>query len=138
MRYRILADVVVVVHAFYVGFVVLGLAAILFGYRMRWRWVRNRYFRILHLGAIMLVCIESIIGIDCPLTVLENGLRLRAGQQGYGGDFIGYWLDRIIFYNFPPWVFTAAYLAFGVAVFSTLWLVPIRFAQPRTTSPTDR
>jgi hypothetical protein len=138
MDYRFLADAVVAIHTFYVGFVVLGLLAILVGYRRNWGWVRNRYFRILHLAAIGLVCIESIVGIDCPLTTLENGLRLGAGQNGYGDDFIGYWLDRIIFYDFPPWVFTMTYLAFAGAVLATIWLVPIRFAPPRATSPTDR
>src|SRR5579864_8493468 len=100
MRYGLLADVVVAMHAFYVGFVVFGLLAILIGHARGWRWVRNLYFRVLHLLAIAFVCAESIIGIDCPLTTLENGLRLGAGQNGYGGDFIGYWLDRLIFYDF--------------------------------------
>src|SRR5450755_1797987 len=126
MRYRLLADVVVAIHALYVAFVLFGLAAILIGYAWGWRWVRNRYFRIIHLIAILLVCAESIIGIDCPLTTLENGLWLAAGQNGYGGDFIGYWLDNLIFFNFPPWVFTLIYCAFGAAVLSTLWLVPIQ------------
>ena len=138
MRYRFLADVVVAIHALYVGFVVLGLFAILFGYARGWRWVRNRYFRILHLIAILFVCAESIFGTDCPLTTLENALSLHAGQNGYGGDFIGYWLDRLIFYDFPPWIFTLIYLAFGAVVISTLWLVPIRIARPRIAPPTDR
>jgi hypothetical protein len=137
MQYRLLADVVVAIHAVYVGFVMLGLLAILVGRAMSWRWVRNPYFRILHLAAIGFVCAESIVGIDCPLTTLENGLRLGAGQNGYGGDFIGYWLDRLIFYDLSPRVFTVIYLAFGLLVLSTLWLVPIRFA-PRQISPTDR
>jgi hypothetical protein len=138
MRYGLLADVVVAIHALYVGFVVFGLVAILIGYARRWRWVRNLYFRILHLVAIAFVCAESIIGIDCPLTTLENALRLGAGQNGYGNDFINYWLDRLIFYDFPPPVFTIVYLAFGIVVLSTLWLVPIQMAKPHMTSPTDR
>ena len=137
MQYRLLADVVVAIHALYVGFVVFGLIAILIGRAMGWRWVHNLYFRILHLAAIGFVCFESIIGIDCPLTTLENGLRLGGGQNGYGGDFIGYWLDRLIFYDFPPRVFTIIYLAFGLLVASTLLLVPIRFARQQS-SPTDR
>jgi len=137
MRYGFLADVVVAIHALYVSFVVFGLFAILIG-RARWRWVHNLYFRILHLAAIGFVCAESIVGIDCPLTTLENGLRLGAGQNGYCSDFIGYWLDRLIFYDFPPWVFTAIYLAFGILVLSTLWLVPIEKADRHMTSPTVR
>jgi uncharacterized protein DUF2784 len=137
MQYRLLADVVVAIHAVYVGFVVFGLLAILAGRAMGWRWIRNPYFRIGHLAAIGFVCFESIIGIDCPLTTLENGLRLGAGESGYSGDFIGYWLDRWIFYDLPPRVFMIVYLAFGLLVLSTIWLVPIRIA-PRQHSPTDR
>jgi hypothetical protein len=138
MRYGFLADVVVAIHALYVGFVVFGLIAILAGPTRGWQWVHNLYFRILHLAAMGFVCAESIIGIDCPLTTLENGLRLGAGQNGYGSDFIGYWLDRLIFYDFPPWIFTIVYLAFGLVVLSTLWLVPISMADRNITSPTDR
>lgn len=137
MQYRLLADVVAAIHAVYVGFVVFGLIAILVGRAMGWRWVRNPYFRIVHLAAIGFVCFESIVGIDCPLTTLENALRLGAGQNGYGGDFIGYWMDRLIFYDLPPWVFTIVYLAFGLLVLWTVWLVPIRLA-PHQISPTDR
>lgn len=137
MQYRLLADVVAAIHAVYVGFVVFGLIAILVGRAMGWRWVRNPYFRIVHLAAIGFVCFESIVGIDCPLTTLENALRLGAGQNGYGGDFIGYWMDRLIFYDLPPRVFTIVYLAFGLLVLWTVWLVPIRLA-PHQISPTDR
>ena len=133
MRYRALADIVVGIHAVYIGFVVFGLLAILLGGAMGWRWVRNPYFRILHLAAIGFVCLESIVGIDCPLTTLENGLRLAGGQNGYGADFLGYWLDRLIFYNLPPRVFMIIYLGFGLLVLATFWLVPIE-----KQSPTDR
>jgi hypothetical protein len=125
MWWRVLADSVVALHAAYIAFVVLGLVAILAGYVMCWRWVRDPYFRTAHLAAIALVCVEAIAGVACPLTTLENALRLRAGEAGYPGDFIGYWLDWIIFYNAPAWVFTAVYLAFGALVASTFWLVPI-------------
>jgi hypothetical protein len=138
MSYGVLADVVSAMHALYVAFVVFGLIAILFGYARGWGWVHNLYFRILHLLAIVFVCAESILGLDCPLTTLENALRLGAGQNGYGGDFLGYWLDRLIFYDFPPRIFTVAYLAFGAVVLLTLWVVPIRMPKVATPSPTDR
>jgi Protein of Unknown function (DUF2784) len=72
MPYRFLADVVVGIHALYVSFVVFGLIAILIGYARGWRWVRNRYLRILHLAAMLFVFAETVFGIDCPLTTLEN------------------------------------------------------------------
>jgi len=138
MPYGALADAVVAIHALYVGFVVLGLVAILIGYIVEWRWVRNRYFRLAHLAAIGLVCVESMLGVACPLTTLENSLRGAAGQSGYPADFVGYWLDRLIFYDFPPQVFTAIYLVFGAMVVATLWLIPIRGDAPSRSASTDR
>ena len=64
---------------------------------------------------------------SCPLTRLENALRLRGGETGYARDFIGHWLDWLIFYNAPSWMFTAVYLTFGMLVLSTAWFVPVRW-----------
>lgn len=138
MASSIAADLVAAIHALYVGFVVFGLVAILAGYVVDWRWIRNPYFRISHLIAILFVCAETVFGIDCPLTTIENALRLRAGQTAYPGQFIGYWLDRLIFYNFPPWVFAVIYLAFSAAIGAMLWLVPIEFTKPHPLPPTER
>jgi len=138
MPYGVLADIVVAAHAAYVGFVVLGLLAILIGHACGWRWVRNPYFRIAHLASMLFVFAETVLGIDCPLTTLENALRIRAGQAAYTGKFIGYWLDRLIFYDFPIWVFSALYFGFSAAIIAMLWLVPIEFFRPGRPSPTDR
>ena len=58
--WRLLADLTVVIHATYVAFVVFGLVAILLGCIAQWRWVRNFYFRIGHLAAILVVRAEAI------------------------------------------------------------------------------
>ncbi|HUY26279.1 MAG TPA: DUF2784 domain-containing protein [Candidatus Binataceae bacterium] len=121
-----LADLVAVIHAAYAAFVVLGLAAIIVGGAAGWKWVRNLWFRAAHLGAIAVVLAESIIGLACPLTRLEDALRAHAGQSGYAADFLGYWLDRLIFFDAPAWVFMIIYAAFTVAVAVALWLVPPR------------
>lgn len=122
--YRALADVVVVLHASYVGFVVLGQVAILMGWLRRWRWVHHLAFRVAHLTAILVVVLESWCGITCPLTTWENSLREKAGQAAYEGDFIAEWTHQILFYSAPPWVFTVCYSVFGALVLLTLFLVP--------------
>ena len=127
MPWRVMADIVVAVHAAYVAIVVVGFAAILIGLAAQWRWVRNFYFRAAHLAMILLVCAEALVGTSCPLTRLENALRLRGGETVYARDFIGYWIDWLIFYSAPPWVFTAVYLTFGMLVLLTLWFVPVRW-----------
>jgi Protein of Unknown function (DUF2784) len=124
--WHVLADMVVAFHAGYVAFVVFGFALIIVGYFAEWRWVRGPAFRLAHLAAILAVCVEASAGWTCPLTTLENVLRHHSGISTYGGDFIEHWLDWVIFYKAPAWVFTIAYLAFGALVIATLWLVPPR------------
>jgi hypothetical protein len=121
---RLMADLLVVFHGCYVAFVVLGMAAILVGGLRGWSWVRNVYFRAVHLAMIGIVAGEAIAGIPCPITVWESQLRRQAGQAAYPGDFIGYWVHRLIFYEAKPWVFTVLYVTFGLAVAAALVLVP--------------
>lgn len=137
MEYTVLADAVVVVHAAYVAFVVGGLAAILMGAGMGWRWTRSFAFRVAHLAAIVLVCVESIVGVMCPLTSLEDWMRERGGAARYPSDFVGYWAHRLIFYNFAPWVFATAYIGFAVIVAITFILIPPRWPARARDAYTD-
>jgi MFS family permease len=124
--YTILADAIVLIHATYVAFVIGGLLAILLGAALGWRWTRSFAFRVTHLAAIALVCLESIVGVICPLTSLEYSMRNRAGATRYPGDFVAYWAHRMIFYNFPPWIFTTAYISFAILVAITFIAIPPR------------
>src|SRR5271155_5164727 len=110
-----LADAVAIVHAAYVAFVVIGFAAIVAGAIAGARWSRSFALRAAHLAAILLVCVEVMIGAVCPLTTIENSLRLRAGVASYPGDFVGYWIDRLTFYNEPNWVLRLLFFAFAPA-----------------------
>jgi hypothetical protein len=126
MLWLVAADLVTVIHAAYVAFVVIGFVAILVGWAAGWHWIRNFYFRLVHVAMILLVCCEAVIGTTCPLTVWENMLRAKGGESGYSRDFVGYWLDSLIFYQAQPWVFTTVYLTFGALVLVTLWFVPMQ------------
>ena len=119
--WRRLADLVLVTHAAYVLFVVGGQALIVIGWMRGWEWTRGRMFRLLHLVAIGLVMLEAWLGINCPLTVLENFLRLRAGAAAYENNFIGHWLRSLIFYAAPEWIFALIYTVFTALVILT-WL----------------
>lgn len=114
--WAVLADLVLVLHAFFVTFVVAGQVLILVGLWQGWAWVRNRAFRLAHLLAIGIVVLQAWLGVLCPLTILENALRRRAGEAAYEGSFIQHWLHRLIFYEAEGWVFTAVYTAFAVLV----------------------
>jgi hypothetical protein len=115
-----LADTIVVVHLLIMLFVVTGVPLVYLGAVRHWTWVRSWRWRLLHLVAIAVIAAESIFGIDCPLTVWEDKLR---GQQTTSG-FIERWIDRILFYDAPTWVFTSAYVAFAVLVIITWVAVP--------------
>jgi len=119
-----LADLILVVHAGIVAFVVLGQAAILLGGALRWRWVRNRAFRFAHLATIAFVVLQTWLGALCPLTILEQHYRRLAGQGVYTESFIGHWLGRAIFYDAPWSAFVVAYSIFGALVLASWWWVP--------------
>jgi len=127
--YKLAADLVVVVHFGYVSFVLVGQALILLGLVCGWQWVRNPWFRWLHLGAISIVVVESLLGIVCPLTTWESWLRREAGEATYSGDFLGHWAHELLFYDAPPSVFTVAYSIFGLLVVGTFLLAPPRRAR---------
>jgi hypothetical protein len=116
MTPQFLADLILVLHALFVAFVVVGFALIVIGMFRHWRWIKNLWFRLAHLLAIAIVAAESWFGGICPLTEWESRLRVAAGEAGYRESFVQHWLERVVFYNFPLWVFTAAYTAFGMLV----------------------
>lgn len=122
-----LADAVLVAHVAYVVFVVGGFALILVGIAQGWRWVRSPGFRWAHLAAIGFVAIEAVIGMACPLTVLEDVLR---GGSIEGDTFIGRWLGRLLYWDLPPWVFSVTYCLFAAAVAYVMWRHPPRGRGP--------
>ncbi|WP_435628632.1 DUF2784 domain-containing protein [Candidatus Ferrigenium straubiae] len=119
-----MADLILATHALFAAFVVLGLAAVLLGKYRQWGWVKNWWFRLAHLVAIGIVITESWLGLVCPLTEWESRAREATGGEAYSSSFIQYWLQRVLFYDFPPWVFTVAYTAFGMLVLVAWLRVP--------------
>ena len=121
----LLADALLVAHFLLAAFIVGGLVLVWIGAAARWRWVRNPWFRWLHLGAIGFVALEAVAGIACPLTVWED--LLRGGLRP--DSFIGRWVAKLLYYRAPEWVFTAAYLGWAAATLATLrWIPPRRKA----------
>lgn len=121
--FQVLANAVLVAHVGMVLFIIGGLVLTLVGAAMGWQWVKNFWFRALHLAGIAYIAIEAWLGIVCPLTTLELWLREQAGQAVYEGDFIAHWMRQLMFYEAPPWVFIVAYSAFGALVVASWWLV---------------
>lgn len=138
MVYRLLADLVVIVHAAWVLFIVLGQVAILLGLALGKSWARNVWLRSIHLVMIGYVVLEAALGWDCPLTVWEHRLREQAGQATYPGDFLGYWAHRLIFVDAEPWVFTLVYVLFGLLVAATFVGAPPRWNRRLAPAPETR
>jgi len=128
--YLLAADLLLIGHVLFVAFVVFGLVLILIGKPLNWNWVRNPWFRLIHLAAIGIVALQSWLGVICPLTKLEMTLRDRADGVVYSGSFISHWLDSLLYYQAPAWVFTVCYTGFAaLVVISWYWIRPRRFTQ---------
>jgi hypothetical protein len=89
MIYGWLADLVLLVHAAFVLFVMLGSLAVLRRPRLAW----------VHLPAIAWGVFVELSGRVCPLTPLENALRSRGGEAGYSGGFIEHYIVSVLY---PP------------------------------------
>ncbi|MDH4559221.1 DUF2784 domain-containing protein [Pseudomonas sp. BN417] len=87
MTYRIAADAVLLLHLAFILFVVVGGLLVL-------QWPR---LALLHLPAVVWGATAEFLHLICPLTPLENRLRLAAGEQGYSGGFIEHYLVPLIY-----------------------------------------
>ena len=121
--YLLIADALLVTHALFVAFVIGGLLAIIAGGLLSWPWVRNPWFRLAHLLSIAVVVVQSWVGVICPLTTWEMASRARANGATYGGTFILHWLDKLLYYQLPEWIFMVAYSAFGALVLVSWYCV---------------
>jgi len=103
VSYRLLADLVLVAHAAFVVFVVLGGLAVL-------RWPRIAWA---HLPVVLWGAGIEFMGGICPLTPLENHWRRLAGEQGYGGGFVEHYLLAALY---PDGLTRGVQVALGLVV----------------------
>ena len=87
MLFGLLANLVVLAHALFVAFVVLG------GF-LTWR---RRWVAWLHVPAAVWGVLIEYAGWVCPLTPLENYFRMRAGLEGYGGGFVEHYVIPLLY-----------------------------------------
>ncbi|KMP12418.1 hypothetical protein UZ36_00680 [Candidatus Nitromaritima sp. SCGC AAA799-C22] len=109
-----MTEIILAVHLLVVLFFLVGFPLGL---------LRNhRLFRIFHAGALGGVTLLMVLGIPCPLTVLEESLR----EQSYEGSFLAVWLNRVLYLEwFDPFNVLMADLAFAALVFSSFWWYPL-------------
>jgi hypothetical protein len=124
MMFSLFADAVLVIHAAFVAFVVLLLPGIFLGGLLGWRWVRWLWLRVSHLVAIGIVTVQAWAGVICPLTTLEMWLAERGQRATYSGSFIQHWLQQLLYWDLPGWVFVATYTGFALLVIAAWYCVP--------------
>lgn len=91
MAWRTLADLLVVLHLAFSGFVIFG------GF-LAWKWRRAA---LVHLPALAWGFWVETSGRICPLTPLEIHLRRLAGEAGYRGGFLNHYVVSVLY---PPWL----------------------------------
>lgn len=115
MPYRVAADLVLLAHLAFIVFAVAGGLLAL-------RWPRAPW---LHLPAAAWAAAVSAAGVVCPLTPLENRLRLMAGQAGYDGGFVEHYLLPLVYpaglTRELQWLLAAFVVLLNGAVYAWLW-----------------
>jgi len=118
----LIADAILVIHFGVVIFISGGLLLVPLGYQLGWGWLTNKRLRIIHAGAMAFVTLETILGLTCPLTLIENYLSGMNTSE----SFIGFWVKRIFYYDFPMEYFALSYFLCLAWTFSMWKLFPPR------------
>ena len=100
-----MANFVMLIHFGLAMFITFGLFIIPVGYKFGWGWTTLWKLRLLHLLMIGIVTAEAIVGLTCPLTILENFLREVNETQ----TFVAYWINRILYWDLPRQTFIFFY-----------------------------
>ena len=100
------SEIVLLFHFCIFLFIMLSFFLIPFGYYQKWEWVKNRYYRLIHLILMGIIFIETILGFMCPLTILENFLRNNIQINNKITQII----HQIMYWNLPTYQFIILYL----------------------------
>ncbi len=117
-----LAEGILALHFAVIAFNLFGLVAIPLGARRGWPWVRSPLWRWLHVASLAVVALQAIAGRACFLTVWQDAL---AGRPE-GEPLIMRFVNSLIFWPLPPWVFTAFYVAMFAYTLALIALAPPR------------
>jgi hypothetical protein len=103
MPYTLLADLALILHAVFILFAVFGGVLVLWRPGLAW----------LHIPCAMWGVAIELLGWVCPLTYLENELRIAAENGGYTGGFIEHYLLPMVY---PPGLTPGTQVVLGLAV----------------------
>lgn len=134
MWQKLAADSILALHFGWIAFVIVGQLLIMLGIVLRWRWIRNFAFRFIHLFMMVVVALESMFSVPCPMTVWER--RLRGLQPGdilkytEADSLIAQYLGNLIFVDSdsgPGAIrFVIGYVAFAALIVGSFVVAPPR------------
>lgn len=102
----IFSEIVLLSHFCIFLFMILSFFLIPIGYYQKWKWVKNKYYRLIHLILMGIILIETILGFMCPLTILENFLRNDIETNNKITQII----HQIMYWDLPSYQFIILYL----------------------------
>ena len=114
---------VLAVHLAIIAFNVVGCLLIPLGAWVGWRWVHEFWWRLAHLLSLAVVALQATFGRVCFLTSWQDDLSGTAHVQ----PLIAGWIDRLIYWPLPLWVFALAYVVVFAYVIALWFLVPPRW-----------
>lgn len=117
------ALLILALHLAIISFNVAGCVVIPIGAWRRWRWVRGFWWRLAHLLSLAVVALQALLGRACFLTLWQGDLTGASHVQ----PLVAGWIDRLIYWPLPLWVFAAVYVVVFVYVIA-LWF----FVRPAT------
>ena len=96
-----IANILLLIHFGLAACITTGFFIIPLGYKLGWNWIKKRNLRLLHLFLMGVIATETIVGLKCPLTVLENMFR----DVDYSMSVMSYWVAEILYWDLPSQVF---------------------------------
>jgi hypothetical protein len=120
MALTVLAEVVLIAHLLLAALITLGLIAIPVGGVLQWPWVRHRRLRLVHAGLMVFVALEGVLGITCPLTIIEHQLRGSQAPE----FFLAALASDLLYWNLPLEFFVISYLLAAAWVALLWWKFP--------------
>ena len=97
MFYKIIADIIVVIHFIWIIFMLLGFFLTIYGF-FRKEFFDWWLFRTLHLSGILFVGLLTALQRFCPLTILENLSRAKYSLEAtYPGSFIVHYIEKLVY-----------------------------------------
>lgn len=119
-----LAGLVLYFHLLVILFIIFGFVVIPLGVKLKWKFINEFWWRLTHLVSMVIVAGQAILGAACFLTDIQSDLLQTAGKRGYRVPFIQTYVDRLVYYNFPIWVFSIIYVILFIYTIYLWFKVP--------------